>query len=393
MAQARARLVRATAVGVAAALLGVGVVVPQATAEPNKTIEQVEAELEVLEHRAESASEAFNGAQVKHDEIQRKVEAVKKQVGKAKAKLRSTQQAVGQIAASAYRSGGLDSSLQLLLVDDPDEFLQQAAALDQVVASQNTVLRRTQTDRLQLAQATAKLTEMEKAAQAAVDEMAAAKKEIDAAVQDQKDLLAKLQEEERRRLEELARQRAAAAAEAARQAAARAAEAARGSRADVSPSTSSSSSSSSSDSSSSSTSSSSSSSSDSGSSGDGGSVPVSSRAGVAVSTALAQLGEPYSYSASPPNSWDCSKLVAYAWGAAGVSLTAYSYAMAGQVRRISTSELQPGDILFYFNGAHHVAMYIGGGQIVEASSPRTGVRVTSLWNSWSSAHFSFAGRP
>jgi cell wall-associated NlpC family hydrolase len=63
------------------------------------------------------------------------------------------------------------------------------------------------------------------------------------------------------------------------------------------------------------------------------------------------------------------------------------------VRRISPDDVQPGDILFYFNNAHHVAMYIGGGQIVEASSPRTGVRVTDVWNSWSASHFSFAGRP
>jgi hypothetical protein len=38
-------------------------------------------------------------------------------------------------------------------------------------------------------------------------------------------------------------------------------------------------------------------------------------------------------------------------------------------------------------------MYIGGGQIVEAASPQSGVRITSVWNSWNVAHFSWAGRP
>ena len=109
--------------------------------------------------------------------------------------------------------------------------------------------------------------------------------------------------------------------------------------------------------------------------------------------ALAQVGKPYSYSARPPSSWDCSKLTAWAWRQAGVSLTAYSYAQAGQVRRISTSQLRPGDLLFYFNGAHHVSMYIGGGQIVEAASPSSGVKISALWNGWNRSHFSFAGRP
>jgi len=117
------------------------------------------------------------------------------------------------------------------------------------------------------------------------------------------------------------------------------------------------------------------------------------RAMTAVNYALAQVGKPYSYSANPPRSWDCSKLTAAAWARAGVSLTAYSYAQAGQVRRVSQNNLKPGDILFYFNGARHVAMYIGNGMLVEAASPRLGVRVAPLWNSWSARHFSYAGRP
>lgn len=114
---------------------------------------------------------------------------------------------------------------------------------------------------------------------------------------------------------------------------------------------------------------------------------------IAVNYALSQVGKPYSFNAQPPYSWDCSKLTAAAWGHAGVSLTPLSWSQANEVRRISTSELQPGDLLFYFNGAHHVAMYIGGGMLVEAASPRLGVQVTNAWNGWSSSHFSFAGRP
>lgn len=119
-----------------------------------------------------------------------------------------------------------------------------------------------------------------------------------------------------------------------------------------------------------------------------------------VQYALAQVGKPYSFSAQPPNSWDCTKLTAAAWGQVGVKLTAYSYVQAKEVKILSdvspgnNGSLQPGDLLFFFkNETHHASMYIGSNEIVEASSPETGVRVTSVWNSWNSTNFSWAGRP
>lgn len=124
---------------------------------------------------------------------------------------------------------------------------------------------------------------------------------------------------------------------------------------------------------------------------------------AAVSYALAQVGKPYSYTANPPNTWDCTKLTSWAYSNASngrIQLTAYSYTQAEEVDKFypniggSASEFQLGDLLFFFkNGSHHASMYIGNGQIVEASSPEVGVRTTTLWNSWNSANFSWAGRP
>ena len=127
-----------------------------------------------------------------------------------------------------------------------------------------------------------------------------------------------------------------------------------------------------------------------------GNTVGSDRAAIAVQAALEQLGEPYDPTGGgqPPNTWDCSKLTGWAWGQAGVYLTPLSYTQATQVQRIDISELQPGDLLFYFEGgAHHVSMYIGGGQIIEASSPATGVRIADLHNSWNDTYFTMAGRP
>jgi peptidoglycan DL-endopeptidase CwlO len=104
----------------------------------------------------------------------------------------------------------------------------------------------------------------------------------------------------------------------------------------------------------------------------------SGAAAVAVRTALAQVGKPYSYGAAGPNAFDCSGLTMYAWGAAGVSLPHSSGAQIGVGRRISFSELQPGDLIFYYSPISHVSMYIGNGQRVSATHTGDYVRVQSL---------------
>ncbi len=100
-------------------------------------------------------------------------------------------------------------------------------------------------------------------------------------------------------------------------------------------------------------------------------------ADVAVQTALAQLGKPYRWGGNGPGSYDCSGLTSYAWRAAGVSLPRTSRAQYGATRRISRSELQPGDLVFYHSPISHVAMYIGNGQVVEAPNSGNSVRIRS----------------
>jgi len=360
---------------------------PTVFAQPTRDIAQVSAELEALQTRAETASENYNEAQVKFNKISKRLQAAQSRVDRAKVQQAKILSTTNRIAASAYMAGGggLQSSLGLLLSDNPTGFLEQAVAVQQVSRSQNTSLRRIQTAQLSLAQAEIQLSQQKAAAAAAKAEMAKRRNDINSAVADTEKLLASLKAEERKRLgEQAARARAASAAAAA---SARARVAAQSVATDNSNNNSSSGSNSSS-----SNDSSNNSSNDNGSGSTGGGSS-SSRAMIAVNYALSQVGKPYSYNAQPPYSWDCSKLTAAAWARAGVYLTALSWAQANEMRHVSTNDLQPGDILFYFNGAHHVAMYIGGGMIVEAASPRVGVQVTSAWNRWSSSHFSFAGRP
>lgn len=107
-------------------------------------------------------------------------------------------------------------------------------------------------------------------------------------------------------------------------------------------------------------------------------VPVSGRAGVAVAAAKSKLGSPYAWGASGPSSFDCSGLTMYAWGQAGVSLPHSSSMQMSSGTRVSLSALQPGDLVFYGSPVHHVAIYVGGGQVIHA--PQTGdvVRYASV---------------
>ncbi|SER37803.1 C40 family peptidase [Actinokineospora terrae] len=104
-------------------------------------------------------------------------------------------------------------------------------------------------------------------------------------------------------------------------------------------------------------------------------------AGRAMEVALAQRGKPYVWGAEGPSSFDCSGLVLYAYAAAGVSLPHSSRAQYGYGKAVSRSELQPGDLLFYGSSAgsiHHVAMYIGGGRIVHASTSGVPVKTDTV---------------
>lgn len=86
-----------------------------------------------------------------------------------------------------------------------------------------------------------------------------------------------------------------------------------------------------------------------------------------------QLGDPYVWGGNGPDGWDCSGLLKWAFGQAGVGLPRTSQAMQKVGKPVDTDKVQAGDLLFNGNPAHHVVMAIGGGKIIEA--PRTGLNV------------------
>ena len=106
------------------------------------------------------------------------------------------------------------------------------------------------------------------------------------------------------------------------------------------------------------------------------------RSGI-VNFALQYLGNPYVWGGtSLTNGIDCSGFTMRVMGNFGISLTHYSGAQANEGRTIDVSEIRPGDLLFYASSGRidHVAIYIGNGQIVHASSPTTGIIISGAFN-------------
>jgi peptidoglycan DL-endopeptidase CwlO len=124
--------------------------------------------------------------------------------------------------------------------------------------------------------------------------------------------------------------------------------------------------------------------------------PTAAGGAGAVQAAESQIGVPYRWGAESPKGsadpgFDCSGLTAWSWGQVGVSLPHYSGAQMADSAPVPLSDLEPGDLLFYGPGGdEHVAMYIGGNQMIEA--PYTGA---SVWitSARFGGGFAGAGRP
>jgi cell wall-associated NlpC family hydrolase len=342
------RLVRRSLVGLlagaAAVPLGLGVLATgPASAEPRPTLAQVQRQVAALNHQAEQAAERYNTARVELAETTRRLRAVRNRLDRQQRSFAAMRQLVGRIAAATYKSGSVDSSLALVLAEDPTTFLRQAAAMSQLGRRQDAVLRTMATARLRLAQDRRAVRDQRDRAAELRAELAAEKRSVEGRLATARRLLGTLEAEQRARLA-AERRRAADQALAARAGALRASRDARDGTFPTS---------------------------------DG---PASGRAAEAVRTAYAQLGDPYVWGAAGPGAFDCSGLTMYAWGAAGVSLPHSSSAQYAAVRHVSVDDLQPGDLVFYYSPISHVAIYVGGGRVIDAPYPGRSVHVSGLYS-------------
>ncbi|WP_233126995.1 MULTISPECIES: C40 family peptidase [unclassified Corynebacterium] len=108
----------------------------------------------------------------------------------------------------------------------------------------------------------------------------------------------------------------------------------------------------------------------------GANVPAAD-SGV-VAAALAQIGKPYGWGATGPDAFDCSGLMVWAYGQNGKGIPRTSQAQLAGGTPVSMDQLQPGDIIGYYPGVTHVAMYIGDGMVVHASDYGIPVQVVPV---------------
>jgi cell wall-associated NlpC family hydrolase len=122
--------------------------------------------------------------------------------------------------------------------------------------------------------------------------------------------------------------------------------------------------------------------------------PTGSQADTAVQFVYDQLGCPYVYGGTGPckDGFDCSGLVQAAWAAAGIDIPRDTYEQWAALPHISSSDIEPGDLLYY-NGEGHVAMYVGGGYIIDAPSTGYDVEKIPMDTAWYADNFDGAVRP
>ncbi|WP_370414463.1 NlpC/P60 family protein [Streptomyces fradiae] len=311
-------------------------------AAPNPTPAQVKAQVDRLYEEAEVATEKYNGAKEQADAARAGFDRLRDEAARRTERLNRSRDALGAVAAAQYRSGGLDPAIQLALTSDPDQYLERAALAEKAgdrQAAALTAVRRELTAVRQLrAQSEGRLTEL----RAHEAELRRQKTTVQTKLDAARTLLARLTAEERARYEAAvaAGSHDAAGASSAGPAAADRADRAGTLRGPISAPT--------------------------------------SRAAAAISFARAQLGKPYVWGATGPSAYDCSGLTQAAWRAAGVSLPRTTYTQINAGRRVSRSELAPGDLVFFYSGISHVGLYIGGGQMIHAPRPGAPVRVAPI---------------
>jgi len=115
----------------------------------------------------------------------------------------------------------------------------------------------------------------------------------------------------------------------------------------------------------------------------GGPPPaLNANAQAAIDAAYSMIGVPYQFAGSSPESgFDCSGLTMWAWAHAGVSLPHSSEMQYAVLPHVAQSDLQPGDLVFFYSPIHHVGIYVGGGQMIDAPQTGTVVQMRSVeWN-------------
>ncbi|MCL6737352.1 C40 family peptidase [Streptomyces neyagawaensis] len=292
--------------------------------KPSK--EEVKAKVDALYEDAGRATDKYNGAKEKQEKLQKEISTIQDNVARGQEELNELREGIGQAASAQYRTGGIDSSIQLFLSADPDDYLDKAATLDQLSGQQVEQLKKIQEKQRALAQQRQEAAEKLEDLAETRETLGKKKKEYQNKLAAAQKLLNSLTAQERADLAE-DEQRASRDA---------------GERVEL-----------------------------------GKDVPASDRAAAALAAADTQLGKPYVSGGSGPNSYDCSGLTQWAYAQAGVSISRTTYTQQNDGTKIGRDQLMPGDLVF-FNNLGHVGLYAGNNTVIHAPYPGKVVRYESM---------------
>src|SRR4051812_14706440 len=149
----------AVTVTLATAAAGSVALLPSANADPNENINDVKAQVDKLHEQAEQATEAFNQAGGRLNDLQRKVDQLQARISAEQNSLNSARSSLGGLAAAQYESGGVDTTLQLMLQQSPDNYLQQATTLSRITDDKMATMRNASEIQRQLGQDKAAATD------------------------------------------------------------------------------------------------------------------------------------------------------------------------------------------------------------------------------------------
>ncbi|MGW1667653.1 NlpC/P60 family protein [Streptomyces sp. NPDC002324] len=320
----RARVTVLTTAAAAAVALSAQAANAAPAEKPSK--DEVKAKVHKLYEDAGRATDKLNGAEEKQEKLEKEISTIQDNVAKGQEELNELREGIGLAASAQYRSGGIDSSIQLFLSADPDDYLDKAATLDQLTSQQVEALKKIQDKQRTLAQQRQEATEKLEDLADTRETLAKKKKEVQSKLAAAQKLLNSLTAEEKADLDE---QETRASRDA-------------GERVEL-----------------------------------GDEAPASSWGAAALAAADTQLGKPYVSGGSGPNSYDCSGLTQWAYAQAGVSITRTTYTQQNDGTKIGRDQLMPGDLVF-FNNLGHVGLYAGNGMVIHAPYPGKVVRYESM---------------
>jgi cell wall-associated NlpC family hydrolase len=312
-------------------------------ADPQLSPAQVKAKVDKLYEEAEVATQKYDGAKDKAHKAEQRLNALRDEAARKEDRLNTARDALGSIAAAQYRSGGLDPALQLALSDNPDQYLEGAAFAERAGSRQAEAVARVRKQLREIEQLRGAAHVELASLKSRQTELKTAKKTINGKLDAARQLLSRLTDEQRAQLGDLGAAGGAGSTGSAGQRASRSAPR------DLGPVSS-----------------------------PGSVAAPNSRAAEAVAYAYGKLGSPYVWGATGPDAFDCSGLAQAAYRAAGISLPRTTYAQINAGRRISRSELLPGDLVFFYSGISHVGIYVGNGQMIHAPNPSAPVRLAPV---------------